>query len=130
MNEKLSILSDLIKLAKSDLEFREDEKRFIFAIAKQIGVSPEDFTRLFDKYIEFVPPKLEFERIVHFQRLVLVMSVDGNVSEKELEFVKEIGVKMGLNPMAILTVLKEMKNYPNNMIPADKLISIFQTYHN
>jgi hypothetical protein len=130
MEEKLSLLADLIKLAKSDKEFREDEKQFIFAIAQQLGVSPEDYIRLFKENIEFKPPKLEFDRIVHFQRLILVMNVDEGVDDLELDFVKDLGLKMGLNPLAILSVLDEMHKHPNNMIPPNILISIFKTYHN
>lgn len=130
MEEKLSLLADLIKLAKSDKEFREDEKQFIFAIAQQLEISPEDYIRLFKENIEFKAPKLEFDRIVHFQRLILVMNVDGSVDDLELDFVKDLGLKMGLNPLAILSVLNEMHKHPNNMIPPNILISIFKTYHN
>jgi hypothetical protein len=37
---------------------------------------------------------------------------------------------MGLNPLAVAEVLDTMTNYPNNMLPPDKLISIFRTFHN
>jgi methylphosphotriester-DNA--protein-cysteine methyltransferase len=130
MNEKLSLLADLVKLAKSDKEFREEEQRFIYAIAMQMGVTPDEFTRIFNENIEFTPPKLEVDRILQFQRLILVMSVDGFADKKEQQFVKKLGVKMGLNPLAIQTVLSEMHNYPNNMLPPERLIEIFKSFHN
>jgi uncharacterized tellurite resistance protein B-like protein len=130
MNEKLSLLADLVKLAKIDKEFREEEQQFIYAIATQMGVTQEGFTRVFNENIEFTPPKLEVDRILQFQRLILVMSVDGSANKEEQEFVKKLGVKMGLNPLAIHTVLSEMHNYPNNMLPAERLIEIFKSFHN
>jgi hypothetical protein len=96
----------------------------------QMGVTPDEFTRIFNENIEFTPPKLEVDRILQFQRLILVMSVDGFADKKEQQFVKELGVKMGLNPLAIQTVLSEMHNYPNNMLPPERLIEIFKSFHN
>jgi uncharacterized tellurite resistance protein B-like protein len=130
MNEKLSLLADLVKLAKTDKEFREEEQQFIYAIAMQMGVTQEGFKRVFNENIEFTPPKLEVDRILQFQRLILVMSVDGSANKEEQEFVKELGIKMGLNPLAIHAILSEMHNYPNNMLPAERLIEIFKSFHN
>lgn len=130
MNEKLSLLADLVKLAKTDKNFREEEQQFIYAIAMQMGVSPKDFTKIFNENIEFTPPKLEVDRILQFQRLILVMSVDGSADEKEQKLIKELGVKMGLNPLAIQTFLYEMHNYPNNMLTPNRLIEIFKSFHN
>ncbi|MGV6861830.1 MAG: TerB family tellurite resistance protein [Putridiphycobacter sp.] len=130
MKEKLSLLAELIKVANADGQIREEEKQFLHAIAMQMGVSPQDFLKIFNENIEFIAPALEADRIVQFQRMVLMMSVDRNASLKEVEMVKKLGVKMGLNPSAILTVLNEMHNYPNNMLPPERLIEIFKTHHN
>ena len=129
-NEKLSILSELIKMAKSDNEFRNDEFSFLHAIAQQLGVSDEEFQGLFDKYIEFTPPKVELDRIVQFQRLVLMMNIDGNVSDQEVDHVKTIGLRMGLQPNATNEVLRLMGEFENGVIPPNILISIFKTQHN
>jgi uncharacterized tellurite resistance protein B-like protein len=130
MKEKLSLMADLVKLAKCDGEYREDEQNFLFAIAQQIGITPDDYTKIFKENIEFTPPKLELDRIVQLQRLILVMSVDGETSDSELKMVRELGLKMGLNPVATNLVLSEIKNHPNNLLPPDRLIEIFKTYHN
>jgi len=130
MEEKLSLLADLVKLANADKDFREEEQQFIYAIAMQMGVSPSDFTKIFNQNIEFTPPKLEVDRILQFQRLILVMSVDNNTSKDEMNLVRELGVKMGLNPLGVNTVLMEIHNYPNNMLPPERLIEIFKSYHN
>ncbi len=130
MEEKKSLMKSLIELAEIDGKLIEREYAFLWAIASQLGLSKEKFDELFQEDIEFNPPANEFERIIQFQRMVLMMSVDENTSETEINYVKEMGLKMGLNPMSISNVLVEMKNHPNNMIPPNVLIQIFQRHHN
>lgn len=130
LKEKLSLLSELIKLAKADRELRTEEFEFLYAIAKQLGVHDRDFKRLFDAYIEFTPPKNELDRIVQFQRLILMMNVDQTVSDEEIHHVRQIGMRMGLAPGATDEVLTAMKEHPNGMLPPEKLLGIFKTYHN
>lgn len=130
MEEKLSLLKDLIKIANADGQFREDEQRFIYAIAAQMKITPKDYIRLFKENIAYHPPKLEMDRIVHFQRLILVMNVDQNVSLTEIKEVQNLGLKMGLHPAAINQVLTEMHSYPNKMLPPARLLEIFKAHHN
>ena len=130
MKEKLSLLQDLIKIANADGQFRDDEQRFIFAIAEQMEITPKDYMRLFKENITYSPPKLEMDRIVHFQRLILVMNVDQNVSLTEIKEVQNLGLKMGLHPEAINQVLTEMHDYQNKMLPPARLIEIFKAHHN
>jgi len=130
MKEKLSLLTELIKLAQCDHEVREQEYRFLQTIAQSLNVSKEDFDSLFEEYIEFTPPKSEFERILQFHRLVLLMNVDQETSDLEVDFLKDIGIRIGLNPEATDRVLDQMNKYPNKVIPPDKLIEIFKEHYN
>ena len=130
MKEKLSLLTELIKLAKCDHHLREQEYKFLLAIAQSLNVSKEDFDHLFEQYIEFTPPESEFEQILQFHRLVLLMNIDKESSETEVNFIKDAGIRMGLNPMATNQVLTEMNNYPDKVIPPDKLIDIFKEQYN
>ena len=130
MVEKLSILTDLVKLAKVDQEVREIEYGFLKVIAMRLMVPITDFDELFDRNIDFTPPKLEPNRILHFQRLVMMMCIDRQIAVEEIDFLKGIGIRMGLNPLATNRVLEEMNKYPNKVIPSERLIEIFQTYHN
>lgn len=130
MKEKLSLLSELIKLARSDQEVREQEYQFLQTIARILEVSKEDFDSLFKEYIEFTPPESEFERILQFHRLVLLMNVDQETSDKEVHFLKDMGIRIGLNPEATDQVLTKMNDYPNKVIPPEKLIEIFKERYN
>jgi hypothetical protein len=130
MKEKLSILTELIKLASCDKKVRDKEYFFILAIAERLGISKKEFEPLFEEYIEFTPPASEFDRILQFHQLVLLMNVDQEPRVKEMEFIKDLGIRMGLNPLATNKVLSEMTNYPNNIMPADRLIEIFSEQYN
>ena len=124
-----SILRELIELSKID-GVNNIEFQFLLTIASQIGVTKEDFKVLFEQYIKFLPPILEVDRIAQFHRLVLLMNVDAEISEKELDYLKTAGIKMGLNSLATEKVLNEMYKYPNKLIPNEKLFEIFQLFHN
>lgn len=128
--EKLSLLTELIKLARCDNKVREQEYNFLLTIARSLHVSKDDFDSLFDNYIELTPPESEFDRILQFHRLVLLMNVDTKTSDSELVFIKDIGIRIGLSPQATNRVLAEMNNYPNKVIPPDRLIEIFKEQYN
>lgn len=129
-NERLSIITELIKLANVDKEIRDIEFEFLLAIASQLGVTKDEFKNLFESYIEFSPPKIEFDRIIQFQRLILLMNIDLEINSEELAYIKDLGIRMGLHPSATNEILKIMKNYPNGVVPPDKLIGVFRTFHN
>src|SRR3972149_1487374 len=117
MKEKLSLLTELIKLAKVDKKNKDEEYQFLSAISNQLGIPKLEFDKLFNIYVEFSPPKLEFDRILQFQRLILLMNIDREIHEKDISFIKNLGIRMGLNPGATDEVLEKMYNYPNNLIP-------------
>lgn len=130
MKEKLSLLTELVKLARCDHNVREQEYEFLMTIAQSLNVNKEDFDSLFEKYIEFTPPESEFERILQFHRLVLLMNTDKETSDVEVELLKDIGIRLGLNPMATNQVLTQMNKYHNKIIPPEKLIEIFKKQYN
>jgi uncharacterized tellurite resistance protein B-like protein len=128
--EKLSLLTELIKLARVDKEVREVEHQFLAAIANQLGVESADFEKLFDEYIDFTPPKDDFNRILQLQRLILVMNIDLEISEKELNQIREVAINMGLNFLAVEEVLSRIHEFPNKVIPPNVLIEIFMRNSN
>jgi len=130
MQDNKSLVKALIQLAQVDGEVKDEEYNFLWAIADQLKVNKPDFDKLFDEHIDFIAPKYESDRIVQFQRLVLTMNIDGKLAPEEYRYIRQVGLKLGLMPIAVDTVLKEMVKYPNNLIPPDELIKIFKLYHN
>jgi uncharacterized tellurite resistance protein B-like protein len=130
MEEQLSLLTELIKLARIDTDIRDEEYRFLHRISEMLQIPEEDFKILFEEYAEFSPPPFESDRILQFQRLVLLANVDLQVKSEEVEFLKLAGIRLGLSPYAVDCVLEEMKKNEYGLIPPERLIRIFQIYHN
>jgi uncharacterized tellurite resistance protein B-like protein len=130
MEEKRSMISELIELAKVDDHVSEQEIGFIQQIGNMLGMEDADILKLFKEPAPFHLPNEHFDRIVHFQQMVLLMNVDQEVDNSEISHLRYMGMKLGLNPKAVNEVLKRMYEFPNNMIPADELLKIYSKYLN
>ncbi|WP_224489367.1 TerB family tellurite resistance protein [Robertkochia flava] len=129
--EKLSLLSDLIDLVRSDHAVNEREYRFIRAVARQMHVEEEELGKLFSSQRpRFVVPVTEPERILHFQRLLLVMNIDRGKNANEIYALKDVSLRMGLNPVAVDQVLRVMDSYPDRIVPPKVMIEIFRVHYN
>jgi len=128
--EKLSLLSEMIQFAKADKKIKDEEYNFILAVASQLGVSEEEVGFLVRDRVQRKNLQPESQRILQFHRLVLLMNVDQETAPQELMAIREIGLQMGLRPEAIDIVLKEMHDYPNKVIPPNRLIEIFSKFYN
>ena len=130
MTEKLSLLTELIKLARADKDMRDAEYEFLSIMAKMLGVERTELDQLFNQYIEFSPPRLETNRILQLHRMVLLCHVDLEVHGNELDHIRQAGLRLGLHPIAVEAVFDEMRKHENGMIPSEELIRIFQVHHN
>ncbi|MFD2561628.1 TerB family tellurite resistance protein [Aquimarina rubra] len=128
--EKLSLLSEMIEFAKADKKIKDEEYNFILAVAAQLGVTEEEIGHIVRNEAKKRHLQPESQRILQFHRLVLLMNVDQETNPSELHKIREMGLHMGLRPEAIDTVLKEMHNYPNKVIPPQELITIFTRFYN
>lgn len=117
-------------MATIDKDLKEREYNFLLAVAKQLEVSKSELDELFASPAPFQQQKTEAERIIHFYRLVLMMNIDEEQDPREIQLVKECGLRMGLNPMAMDRVLDEMNNYEDKIVPNEVLLGIFKTYYN
>lgn len=130
MEEKLSLLQQLIGMAQADDELHQREYQLMLRMAELMGVDENDFNALFEQPVESRLPASEFDRILQFHRLVLVANVDHDLSPDERDVLLRCGIKMGLRPEAVEKVLKEIPKHKNGLIPTPIMLQIFQTYHN
>ncbi|SRR6056297_196685 len=128
--EKLSILSEMISFARVDNTLKQSEYDFLFNVSQQLGVSKIKFDSLFKNEAEHVIPKSQAERLVQFNRLILLMNVDDSKELKEIRRLHDIGLAMGLPPSAIQQVLSIMHKYPNRVVPPEVIIAIFKAHYN
>lgn len=127
---KLSMISDLIVLAKADSKITAQELDFMYRLAERMQVDKATVDSLFDKPKPSQPIFSELERITHFHKLLLMMNVDRETHEKEVEVLRNFGLKMGIRPGAIDRILVRMNDFEDKLIPSQELISIFQSYYN
>lgn len=130
MEEKLSLLYELLKMARIDSEISARELEFIQQIAEMIGVEKDHVLALLGEKIAYKAPKSEFERILQFHRLVLLANVDLQIEGEEIIALQKAGIKLGLRPEAVTAVLMEMGKHAHGMIPTDRMLQIFTAYHN
>lgn len=128
--EKLSILSEMISFARLGNTLKQVEYDFLFNVSQRLGVRKTVFDDLFKTEAEHVIPKSQAERLVQFNRLILLMNVDNTQELNEIRRLHDIGLAMGLPPSAIEQVLSIMHNYPNKVVPPEVIISIFKAHYN
>lgn len=128
--EKLSLLSEMIAFAQTNTSIKSIEYNFLLGVAKQLEISREDFNYLFEFPVNYVHLKSHSERIVQFHRLVLLMNLGQDISNKELVKLHNFGLRMGLSHESINRVLDLMESFPNKIVPPDFLIDIFKVQYN
>lgn len=129
-NEKLSLLHNLLKLTRVDHIESEMEVDFIYRIGEKLNIDPTDVDKLLKQPIDFQPPKEENRRIVLFYTFLLVMGIDGHFSSEEVVFCEEIGFKLGLNPLAVKSLLQKMLNNEGQRLEVSEVVQSFKLYHN
>lgn len=128
--EKISLLSDMIAFAIVDGELHDKEYDFLLLISQELRIEKAAFLDLFRKRDKIIPIRDEFQRIIHFYKLALIMFCDGVIHISENNAIHQIGIKMGLNPDAMNRIIALMVSSPNKMIEPEKIICAFQEQHN
>ncbi|MDT0608248.1 TerB family tellurite resistance protein [Croceitalea rosinachiae] len=128
--DKLSVLSELIDFARVDYKIKESEYDFLLSVANLLDVKKASLDSLLRQKPSTKTPSTELEKIVQFNRLLLLMNIDEEQHKKEIERLHNIGLWMGLPPSAIGQVLEVMHKYPNKVVPPKVLINIFKAHQN
>jgi uncharacterized tellurite resistance protein B-like protein len=128
--EKKSLLLEMIAFSKVDGHLHKKEYEFLFLIANELNIEKGGFNDLFHQEPPKLPIRNEFQRIQQFYRLALLMHSDGTLHVKESVAIKEIAIRMGLNPEASKRILKKMEKSPKTIILADVLMKIFKEERN
>ena len=133
--EKLSHLSDLIQMSLIDMEHGRIEEIYIDKVAQSLGIQSEELARLYQKIRSGQKKKRELpdresEVIPLFHRLLIMMSIDRDIDEKEVELCRQVGLQMGLNLYAVEEALKVAFGGNANDLTPTVVNSIFKKYYN
>jgi uncharacterized tellurite resistance protein B-like protein len=128
--QKLRILTELIRIAGADGQHRDEEYDLLHRITELLDVEPMDMEALFTKPSETDLPKDEVHRISLFFHLVTMVLADGEISYDEIVLLRELTLKLGFRPQALDEVIKRLDDWVKFGIPEAEFIQIFQVHHN
>lgn len=128
-DEKKSILIDLIRLADADGDIDLNESFFISKIAQRLGVDDEALEEMYLSPNQPVQSlNSEFSRILQLQRLFMTMCVDGEIEKEELDYIRSVGLRLGLDLNTLNNLLTSLKRNPNQELP--NIWESFKKHHN
>lgn len=128
--EKKNLLLEMIAFSTVDGHLNKKEYEFLFLIANELNIEKGGFNDLFHQELPKSPIKNELQRIQQFYRLALLMHSDAILHGNEATVIKQIAIRMGLNPESAKRVVKKIQKAPSTAIPADVLLRIFREERN
>lgn len=128
--EKISLLSEMVHFSLVDGELHENEMELLLYISEELEIEKDVFLKLFYENKKTVLIKDEFSRVLHFYQLALIMHCDNRIHINENKSINHIGIRMGLNPNSMKTVLDLMQESVDKKVPIETLISVFKNQYN
>jgi len=130
VQEKLSFLSQLVKMAKADSIFKTVEHKYLVEIAQLLEVPIDYLEEIIDDNIVHILPKTHNDRIKQIYRLTIMMMIDGIVTVEEIKVLKEYAIELGLRPEAIEVMIRRMQSNKGGMLLLKDLQEIFSIQSN
>lgn len=108
--KRLSHIKNLLALACTDGRLTEDEVNLIFRMGINAGLTPEELNRILERpdSVRFYPPESYKERIEQLYEMVMVMMVDGEISEREVAFCKMVAMELGFSHEIIDQMVRDI----------------------
>lgn len=130
--EKLSHIKDLINLSRIDGQESHMELNFINSVADRLGVERADVDKIKqgNLVVDNSFPRYQNQIIDQFHRIILLMGIDKIIKKEEIQFCFDLGLKMGLNPTAVLEVINKSYRNPAFLVQKDDIDRIFKKYLN
>lgn len=112
-NAKMAHVVNLLSISMSDGTVAEKEKNLVFAIAKDFGLSKEEFDQcltvsqqsLAQGKVVVEVPETDDLKIAFLKNLTLMMMIDGKIDEYEKKYIKIVAEKFGYDGDKALEVL-------------------------
>jgi len=101
-SDKITFLQALVRLAKADGNFDEDEKNFVHEISLAYGVPASRFDEVLavvsdDELVEKVKSiKDRYQAMCLIKEMCMLASSDGDLSDEEVLLIGRVGEAMGL----------------------------------
>ena len=127
-----TILKLLIKMAKADLNFQDEELSYLLYFCK-IAQLDAELIRSYqnmDSQDDTQFPLDEQNRMNILYHLLFVINADSNVNQEEERAIFKLAFKLGFNENLTRDFIELMKVYPINELPNDAMIGLIRKYSN
>jgi len=107
-----SHVKNLISVAMADGHLDEFEWELLVSIARALGMEESEIINIKNNTedISFIPPKKFEDKVTQITDLVAIMTIDGQISPRELELCKKISVKLDVLPQMVDEIVNNI--YP------------------
>lgn len=103
---------NLMSIAYADGTITEDENNVLVKIAQDLGLTEEEFNMCIEHWkntaeeeLPIAVPETDDEQVAYMKHFALVMMVDGEIDEKEREFLARIADTYGYDPEKVVQML-------------------------
>lgn len=107
---KICQLRNLIRIARADGRFSDDEKAFIEEKAKRYKLSFRQIKKIEkNSSVENVYPRELGEKMQFLYEMAELALLDNFLHEREIKICRAVAVKMGIIPEAVDQIIKDLK---------------------
>lgn len=95
--KRLSFFQNLLLVATADGYFDEQEGDFLVSVGRQLELLPDDVNPIVDNLpvLSFIIPETGLERTLELQAMVMMMTQDGHVDDREYALCLEYATRIG-----------------------------------
>lgn len=114
-NQKKSYLTSLYVIACVDGDFDESEQLFLFTVAQQMDLSPDEFEESLPdgeivlNDVKLDAPEEEELRVAWLRNLILMVAADGVLTPAEYQTCMYFSEQLGFAPAVVDDVLMNLK---------------------
>jgi uncharacterized tellurite resistance protein B-like protein len=128
---KYSLIALLFKTAQVDNDEHVNELAFIKDVANKFSISNQQLIEIkHAKNLVLTLPKSENDRIYFFFHCLQLVELDKKITTSEIDFIKKIGFKLGVNPLLTNDLIMLYVNHMGKSISPANVEGIIKKYLN
>lgn len=131
-NLKKSHMHLLMQLARADNRMHLKEDLFMRKVAARIGLTVEEYEEVkhYPERFTFTLPSSNEDRFKCFIDLLNLMKVDQDIAREEVDFVKKVGLILGIHIPLTEDLVLIMEKYIDKEVPHDIIEEASKKYLN
>ncbi len=127
-----SIIALLYRLSGADKQVGDEELSYILKVGEVIGVDKEEIGAIILNWdsFELDPPKNEQDRMTILYYLLFLMKTDHNISEEEINLVREFAFRLGFRSAMTDEMINIVQDHVDKNLTPEQLLSTIRKYNN